>query len=206
MNPTTNAGSPPAARCSIGVWSSKSGCGVCMRWAARVWVPAHRRQRPVGAQLAGGEASCTPQPMSQPASPRSTSVGFLGAASSPRNGPADSSPPPTPGRSPNTLRCNASHHPRSTSPNSIRQPQRRNRAPPRSAPAPAPSACRYPTGPDSTPTSGRHGTTPTTRADRTAASRYYAPHRIGEQTRSHKTRCASNPGYFSTCGGGARCG
>jgi hypothetical protein len=30
MNPATNAGSPPAARCSTGVRSSKSGCGLCM--------------------------------------------------------------------------------------------------------------------------------------------------------------------------------
>jgi len=63
---------------------------------------------------------------------------------------------------------------------------------------------RRPTGsrprPPPTPTSGKHGTTPTTRTDRTDTSTYYARHQIGEQTRSHRTRCASNPGYFNVVG------
>ncbi len=74
---------------------------------------------------------------------------------------------------------------------------RRHRAPPRSAPGHVPPACRFPTAAASTTTSGGHGTTPTTRTDRTSTSRHYARHQIGEQTRSHRTRCASNPGYFT---------
>ena len=59
----------------------------------------------------------------------------------------------------------------------IRQPQGRNRAQPRSAPGHAPRACRFPTAAASTPTSGRHGTRPTTRTDRTAAPRCQPRHR-----------------------------
>ena len=72
-------------------------------------------------------------------------------ANSPRNGPIDSSPPHTPGRSPSTLPCNASRQPTSTSPSSTGHPPHRNRAPPRSAPGPAPPACPYLTAADSAP-------------------------------------------------------
>jgi hypothetical protein len=80
----------------------------------------------------------------------------------------------------------------------------RNRAPPRSAPGPAPPTCPCPNAADSAPRSGRPGTTPTARTDLLAArspgsvaTEYYARDQIGEAHRSHETRCASNPGCFS---------
>jgi hypothetical protein len=98
---------------------------------------------------------------------------------------------------PNTLRYNASRQPRSTSPNSIRQPQRRNRAPPRPAPGPAPSACRFPTAGGYAPTSGRHGTTPTTPTDPgTGASAHYARHRIGQHTPATQNEVCIKPGIL----------
>ena len=55
-----------------------------------------------------------------------------------------------------------------TPPSFIAHLPRRNQAPQRSAPGPAPSACRCPTAAASAPKSGRPGTTPTARTDHKA--------------------------------------
>src|SRR6185295_18125016 len=87
-------------------------------------------------------------------------------ASSPRNGPTASSPPPTRGLPPNTRPCNVSHPTTwSRRPTSTRPRPHPNPAPPKSAPGPTASACRCPTAADSAQKSGRPGTTPTPRPD-----------------------------------------
>lgn len=103
------------------------------------------------------------------------------------------------GKQLNTLHCNTSRSSGSTSPNSIRQPRRRNRAPPRSALGHAPPAHRYPTAAASGPTSGRCGATPTTRTDRPRwHPRTTLAHQAGPTSPgSHQPTCASNPGRLT---------
>ena len=76
---------------------------------------------------------------------------------------------------------------------------RRNQAPQRSAPGPAPSACRCPTAAASAPKSGRPGTTPTARTDRNASPKYYARDEIGKHT-GHTKRGVHKTGDASLAG------
>ena len=78
----------------------------------------HYRARPLSSRTATRKCSnstASAPPWSPTGWPNCRSAGqtcrscSARPANSPRNGPTGSSPPPTPGRSPNTMRCNVSH-------------------------------------------------------------------------------------------------
>ena len=77
--------------------------------------------------------------------------------------------------------------------------RRRNQAPQRSAPGPAPSACRCPTAAASAPKSGRPGTTPTARTDRKASPKYYARDEMGSTPVTRNEVCIK-PGMLHSPG------